>query len=87
MYRLEVPLTSEQQLFILNFFLSNPQLQITEHYLHTHSPLDNLGHYMWEEIHEPNHISIHQNYQRNRYLTNDDINTWVSQELQERRDM
>jgi hypothetical protein len=57
MQKLEVLLTSEQEKYILHFFLANQGILHVEHFLHTHSPLDNLCHYMWEEIHEPNHAT------------------------------
>lgn len=39
---------------------------------------------MWEEVYEPYHINIRQNYEKNGFLTNEDINTWINQELQEK---
>lgn len=86
MNRLIIPLNRYQQDALLEFFLINPGILAVEHYLHTHSPLDNLEHYMWEELHEPNHKSIRRRYEENRSISNADIDTWIEQELEEREE-
>jgi hypothetical protein len=84
--RLIVPLSGQQQNIILNFFIDNPHLQQIEHHLHTHSPLDNLEHYMWEELHEPEHIDLLRKYQKNKGLSNHDIDIWIEQETGEKEE-
>jgi hypothetical protein len=84
MNRLEVSLNNRQELYLFNFFLFNSRILQIEHYAHTHSPLDNLKHYMWEELHEPDHKSLLQTYEESGYLTDDNLLTWVKQELQEK---
>lgn len=83
MDRLIIPLTEKQCRRILEFFLNNPFILHTEHYLHTHSPLDNLEHYIWEELYEPYHVTVRQNYEQNGFLSDFDIDTWIDQERYE----
>lgn len=82
MYRLMIYLTFEQEETLLQFFMDYPQICAREHYCHTRSPLDNLGHYMWEELHEEEHESI---VHTNQTLSDDQIWLWMEQELTEHR--
>jgi hypothetical protein len=84
MDRLIIPLTDKHRVILLDFFLANPRILHAEHYFHTRSPLDNLEHYIWEELHEVNHVAIRQSYNKNGYLTDADINIWIDQELEEK---
>lgn len=85
MHQLIVSLSPEQKESLLYFLLSHPDILHWEHYVHTHSPLDNLEHYMWEELHEHVHRDILIRYQFTHQLSNDDFNLWISQELNEQR--
>ena len=84
MERLIVSLTAQQQRDIVRFFLENPDILQLENYVHTRSPLDNLEHYMWEEMQEKYHVSIRKNWEKNGNLSNVDINRWIDQEIAEK---
>lgn len=83
MEKLEIPLTTAQELKINNFFMKYPKLLIGEHYVHTRSPLDNLKHYIWEELSEPEHFGLLDVYHKNLMLSDIDIEIWIQQELVE----
>ena len=69
---------------LLDFFTERPRLLNHEHIEHTRSPLDNLEHYMWEELREDNHLNIRRNYERNNnILTDAMLIEWMNQELVE----
>lgn len=82
--RLVVPLTDAQETTILSFFYKYPVYLNEEHFLHTRSPLDNLGHYMWEELHEPEHETLLIIYENTGELSTIDVEEWVLQELHEK---
>lgn len=83
MQKLEIPLTNVQEGKITKFFMGQPKLLIMEHYVHTRSPLDNLKHYMWEELAEPEHVGLLNVYQTNFMLSDIDVDIWMQQELVE----
>lgn len=83
MNRLVIPLTQEQEFFLVNFFLTTPDILHLEHYLHTHSPLDDLGHYMWEESQESDHPQLAASVRQNGKLSLNDITIWIRQEINE----
>lgn len=78
-----VPMTTDLKHTVLNFFLENTTILHIEHYFHTHSPLDNLEHYMWEELNEVEHASLKTQYNKNRALTLQMVEEWISQEIKQ----
>lgn len=75
-------LTFEQEETLLQFFTDYPQICAKEHFCHTKSPLDNLCHYIWEELQEEEHKSI---ISKNQTLSDEQIWLWMEQELLEHR--
>lgn len=80
MQKLEIPLDDAQERALGKFFIEHPEYLNVEHYIHTRSPLDNLKHYMWEELAESYHVDILASYQRTGIFDDDDLRSWVKQE-------
>ena len=78
-----VNLTKEQEIAIVSFFLQNPHYLVIEHYEHTHSPLDNLKHYMWEELHERWHVDLLKEYHNTKSITHAMLQKWMQEEMAE----
>ena len=84
MNRMIVQLTEDQHFYLFRFFYNNPNILTIEHYVHTQNPLDNLEHYMWEELQEPEHINLKKRYEKYGKLSDNDLRTWVNQEYEEK---
>lgn len=78
-----IQLTQNQQNDIANFFLQNPLILNREHFEHTRSPLDNLCHYMWEELQEDYHLRLKQEYLRLGRFTDGLLIQWFTDEINE----
>ncbi len=78
-------LSKKQEQTIVFFFLKNPQVLGIEHVIHTRNPLDNLCHYMWEELFEPEHALIALAYRNRKYFLDEEILRWFQEELTEFR--
>ncbi len=78
-------LSEKQEQTIVFFFLENPQVLGIEHVIHTRNPLDNLRHYMWEELSEPEHSEIALAYYNRKYFSDEEILRWVEEEMTEFR--
>lgn len=83
MRKLIIILSMEQEWQLVKFFLEHPDILNVENYLHTRSPLDNLKHYMWEELQEPEHKNIKTYEDDGERITDEDLLLWMEEELRE----
>jgi hypothetical protein len=80
------PLDSEISGLIYFFFEKYPKIYSRECFIHTRSPFDNLGHYIFEELFlEPNHGVLLHKYNNEGKFTALMARIWISQELEEYR--
>jgi len=77
---LEIYLTNDIKMKLSAFFVNNPHITQIEHYLHTRNPLDNLSHYMWEELMEPTHINILNAYNDRKKFDTSMFEQWLREE-------
>lgn len=84
MYQLVIHLTPEQEDLLADFLLENPDITEMETYLHTHSPFQHLGHYLWEELQEPNHSLLKEQIEfPSQTISNSTLFDWFEEEYEE----
>ena len=78
----EIYLSKHQERMLVTFFTENIDILNYETYDHQMSPLTNLKKYMFEESIEP----FHERFMRRETLTDEEIEIWMEQEINEYQD-